>query len=71
MNTIVNAIWLRICEAFLTEHGQLTQIDKHGHQVTFVVSMQYVIQLVVTQDEPELRLYTKRPSVTQGWADLT
>lgn len=42
----------------------MTQIDKYGRHVTFAVSSQYVIRLVVIQDKPEFGLYTKRPSVT-------
>lgn len=62
---------LRICPEHSAEHGYLTQTDKYGHHVTFVLPSQCVIQLVVTQDKPELRGYTKRPSVTQSRADLT
>lgn len=62
---------LRICQALSTEHGHLTQTDKYGHHVTFVHSSQYVIQLVVTRDKPELGVYTKRPSVTESRPDLT
>lgn len=38
---------LRICQALSVEHGRLTQTDKYGRQVTFVISSQNVIQLVV------------------------
>lgn len=49
----------------------LTQTHKYGHRVTFVAISQYIIKLVFTQDKPELRGDTKRPSVTQNQADLT
>lgn len=73
MNTMVNII---LCQEHILvklSQNEMGIWPKWTNIVTMasVVISHYVIQLVVTQDKPELRGYTKRPSVTTSLTGLT